>query len=216
MTSSESDTVCRFFFALSNWMQLIKPIILASRSPRRVRLLRQIGIEPEVRPPTIEEEFDPAISEAENAVMLALRKARAVAQSVDRGIVVGADTIVILDGELFAKPVHADDAKRMLRFLSGRTHTVITGFALVDRPTDREVSSHETTKVTFRKIPEKEIDDYVKGGSPLDKAGGYGIQDDYGAVFVTRIQGCFYNVVGFPLSKFYTTLEQFQQHVQLQ
>jgi septum formation protein len=99
----------------------------------------------------------------------------------------------------------------MLRLLSGRTHSVFTAFALVDRPSDKALSDVEETLVTFRELPEEEVDDYVDGGSPMDKAGAYGIQDDYGAVFVTRIEGCFYNVVGLPLSRFYTALRRFQQ-----
>jgi septum formation protein len=87
---------------------------------------------------------------------------------------------------------------------------VCTGFSLLDRPSNRAVTEVETTLVTFRNLPRVEIEEYVAAGSPLDKAGAYGIQDDYGAVFVTRIEGCFYNVVGFPLAKFYTTLQDFQ------
>ncbi len=95
-----------------------------------------------------------------------------------------------------AKPEDPDDAVRMLEMLSGNTHVVHTGYALVDRPSDASVTGVEETLVTFRDIPRSEIEEYVAGGSPMDKAGAYGIQDDYGAVFVTRIEGCFYNVVG--------------------
>lgn len=108
------------------------------------------------------------------------------------------------------KPADRADAIRMLETLSGRTHVVVTGFALVDRPSDRWVSDAEATQVTFRPLTRAEIEQYVDSGSPMDKAGAYGIQDDYSAVFVSRVEGCFYNVVGLPLSKLYTALEEFQ------
>jgi septum formation protein len=191
-------------------MHLIKPLVLASRSPRRIQLLRQIGLHPNVIPCDINEEFDHSISPAENATVLALRKAQEVAGTINGAIVIGADTIVTLDGQMLGKPADRDDAVRMLEMLSGKTHIVHTGYALVDRPSIRFVTGVEATLVTFRDIPRNEIEEYVAGGSPMDKAGAYGIQDDYGAVFVTRIEGCFYNVVGLPLSGLYTALQQFQ------
>lgn len=194
-------------------MRLLKPIVLASRSPRRVALLRQIGIQPIVAPSHVAEEFDASLSASDNAVALALRKAREVARSVADAIIIGADTIVVVDGAFIAKPEDAADAKRMLRLLSKRTHTVVTGFALVNSPSGESAADFESTDVTFRYLPDEEIEEYVAGGSPMDKAGAYGIQDDYGAVFVTRIEGCFYNVMGFPLAKFYTTLQKFQTHL---
>ena len=94
--------------------------------------------------------------------------------------------------------------------LSGRTHTVVTGFALLESPSGRSIVRAEQTQVTFRSLPADEIERYVQSGSPMDKAGAYGIQDDYGAVFVTRIEGCFYNVVGLPLSRLHATLAEFR------
>jgi septum formation protein len=111
---------------------------------------------------------------------------------------------------MMGKPDGRRDAVRMLRALSGRTHSVVTGIALVERPSGRQMTGTERTDVTFRDLPLSEIEEYVSGGSPLDKAGAYGIQDDYGAVFVTRIEGCFYNVVGLPLSRLHTALREFQ------
>lgn len=191
-------------------MHLIKPVVLASRSPRRIQLLRQIGLYPNVIPCDINEDFDHALSPSENAVALALQKAREVARTINGAIVIGADTIVTLDGQMLGKPENPDDAVRMLEMLSGKTHIVHTGYALVDRPSDTYVTGVEGTLVTFRDIPRSEIEEYVAGGSPLDKAGAYGIQDDYGAVFVTRIEGCFYNVVGLPLASLYSALQKFQ------
>ena len=194
-------------------MRTIKPLVLASRSPRRVILLRQIGFEPMVIPSDASEEFDSSLSPSENALLLAQRKAVDVAGKVEDAFVIGADTIVAIDGRMLGKPADAAEAVRMLEMLSGRTHTVHTGFALVDCPSGKSVADVESTRVTFRKLPVSEIEEYVAGGSPMDKAGAYGIQDDYGAVFVTRIEGCFYNVVGFPLTKFYTALTAFQREV---
>ncbi len=191
-------------------MHLIKPLVLASRSPRRIQLLRQIGFDPNVIPCDVNEDFDLSLPPSENAKRLALRKAREVARTINGAIVIGADTIVTLERQMLAKPVDAADAVRMLEMLSGKTHVVHTGYALVDRPSDACVTGVEETFVTFRPIPRPEIEEYVAGGSPLDKAGAYGIQDDYGAVFVTRIEGCFYNVVGLPLSSLYTALQKFQ------
>ncbi len=122
---------------------------------------------------------------------------------------IGADTIVVLDHHVLGKPTSKDDAKRMLRLLSGREHSVYTGFALIDVETKRHVTGVEETKVRFRKLDEKEIVAYINSGSPMDKAGSYGIQDDFGAVFVEKVNGCFYNVIGFPLARFYSTWQRF-------
>ena len=187
-----------------------RKLILASRSPRRLQLLKQIGMSPTVMPCDIPETFDPSLTPEENAAALALKKALHVAQTIPEGVIIGADTIVILAGEMLGKPDGPRDAVRMLSALSGRTHTVVTGFALVDRPSGRQMTGTERTDVTFRDLPLNEIEEYVAGGSPLDKAGAYGIQDDYGAVFVTRIEGCFYNVVGLPLSRLHSALRDFQ------
>jgi septum formation protein len=191
-------------------MESHRKLILASRSPRRLQLLKQIGMSPTVVPCDIPEVFDPSRTPEENASALALKKALHIAQSFPEGVIVGADTIVVLEGEMLGKPDGPRDAVRMLSALSGKTHAVVTGFALVERPSGRQMTGTERTDVTFREIPLSEIEEYVEGGSPLDKAGAYGIQDDYGAVFVTRIEGCFYNVVGLPLSRFHTALQEFQ------
>jgi len=191
-------------------VQFFKPVVLASKSPRRIALLKQIGLHPEVIPSHISEEFDPLMTAAENTKRLALEKAQEVGRGLENALVVGADTTVVLADQVLAKPADAEDAIRMLEMLSGRTHVVHTGFALLDRPSDRYVVDVESTIVTFRNLPRREIEEYVATGSPMDKAGAYGIQDDYGAVFVSRIEGCFYNVVGFPLAKFYAQLAEFQ------
>jgi len=196
-------------------MRMIVPkrIILASASRRRQILLRQIGLTFEVRESDIPEEFEEVKSIPENVRTLALRKAHAVVKPSDNAIVIGADTVVVLDNEVLTKPRDERDACEMLAKLSGRTHEVYTAFALLDCPTGKSTSAVETTKVTFRKLSSQEIKEYVASGSPMDKAGAYGIQDDYGAVFVERIEGCYYNVVGFPLARFYVTMQEFQKQL---
>jgi septum formation protein len=184
------------------------PLILASQSPRRKSLLRQIGLTFSVKPSEVPENLLDHETPEHNAKRIALSKALKVANSRKRGIVIGADTIVVLRRDILGKPRSHREAKRMLRRLSGRMHTVYTGFALVDVETGQRIVDIEKTKVWFRTLSAEEIDEYVASGSPMDKAGAYGIQDDYGAVFVKRVEGCFYNVVGFPLTRFYNALQQ--------
>ena len=187
----------------------MKPLILASQSPRRKSLLRQIGLKFRVIPSRIAEVLSPSQTPGDNAKRIALEKASEVAAHLRKGIVIGADTIVVLDHHVLGKPTSKDDARRMLRLLSGREHSVFTGFALVDVESKRHVTGVEETKVRFRKLDEREIIAYINSGSPMDKAGSYGIQDDFGAVFIEKVNGCFYNVIGFPLSRFYSTLQRF-------
>jgi septum formation protein len=172
-------------------------------------LLRRVGFRFTVQPSNLEERFSARYSPRENARRIALEKALAVAGKIRNGIVIGADTIVVLKGKILGKPRSQSEARSMLRSLSGHQHTVFTGFALVDAATRKYVVESEKTLVRFRPIAESEIEEYVASGSPMDKAGAYGIQDDYGALFVERVEGCFYNVVGFPLTRFYVVLQQF-------
>jgi len=185
-----------------------KPIILASASPRRAEILTKLGLSFTVRPSAIDENLTESLPPAEYAVKLAERKARAVAAEVPAGVIIGADTIVVLEKEMLGKPRSEAEAHEMLRRLSGRTHHVFTGFTILDRPSDRRASGVEMTEVTFRELEEAEIAAYVQSGGAMDKAGAYGIQD-LSAVFAERLNGCFYNVVGFPLTRFYLTLRAF-------
>ena len=184
-------------------------LILASQSPRRRALLRQIGLRFRVIPSHTPERIRRNESPRQNARRIAVEKAREVAGRLRRGIVIGADTIVVLDGRILGKPSTPADARRMLRLLSGREHTVFTGFAIIDAQTGRMRAGVEATRVQFRVLGRQEIASYVRAGSPMDKAGAYGIQDDFGAVFVERIRGCYYTVVGFPLARFYTEWQRF-------
>jgi len=194
-------------------MLIKKKLVLASGSPRRQHLLRQIGLPFEVRESGIDEGNASAGDPVQHVSELSERKAQTVGEFFENAIIIGADTIVRIDGEILGKPADRGDAARMLRLLSGRTHEVYTGVSIVDRPSGRRVTAVEVTKVTFRPLEEDEIRDYVSTGSPMDKAGAYGIQDDMGAVFVERIDGCFYNVVGLPLSRLYVALREFQKQL---
>jgi septum formation protein len=167
-----------------------------------------------VVPSHVAEVMSPSQTPGDNAKRIALEKATEVANRFREGIVIGADTIVVLDHNVLNKPTSKDDAKRMLKLLSGREHSVFTGFALVDARSKKHIAGVEETKVRFRKLDEKEILTYIDSGSPMDKAGSYGIQDDFGAVFIEKVNGCFYNVVGFPLARFYSTYQQFKNDLE--
>ncbi len=170
-----------------------------------------LGLTFDVRDSGVDEEADLPGDPDSHVRVLSQRKAFSVARDVADGIIVGADTVVVLDKAILGKPKSPEDAVRMLKALSGRSHIVYTGFTLVDRPSGKSVTDVERTKVTFRTLWDGEIDSYVASGAPMDKAGAYGIQDDFGAVFVASIEGCYYNVVGFPLTRFYLALHQFQE-----
>lgn len=188
-------------------MESLPLITLASRSPRRAALLRQMGFRFRVLFREISEGTADLEDPVEKVKELSQRKAEAVLDEIERGLIVGADTVVVLGSAIFGKPIDKEDAKRMLNALSGRTHEVFTGFTLMEVG-GRMVSDVERTSVTFRRLKSWEVDSYVETGAPFDKAGAYGIQDRSG-LFVERIEGCFYNVVGFPLTKFYEGLKQF-------
>jgi septum formation protein len=185
----------------------IPRLVLASKSPRRAELLRRMGFVFDIVEPGIEENVPERGNPEDLVATLSAAKAEAVLSEVRDGWVVGADTIVVLDGEILEKPASPPQAAEMLGRLSGRTHTVFTGFTLIHAASGKRLSDVERTAVTFRSIEEWEIADYVSTGSPMDKAGAYGIQDRSG-LFVDRIEGCFYNVVGFPLTRFYEALKR--------
>ena len=186
------------------------PVILASASPRRKQLLSLLGIKFTVEVADIDENCDTDIPPEAYCLNLAFKKAYAVAKNQStESIIIGSDTIVVLDEQIINKPVDASDAKQILRLLSNNTHHVYTGIAIVNSATKEWITNYQVTDVTFRKLTDSEIEAYVESGSPLDKAGAYGIQDDFGAVFVQNINGCYYNIVGLPLEMLYTTLLKF-------
>ena len=184
-------------------MPAIQPrIILASASPRRAELLKQIGVEFELVPSQIEERPHPDEAPGDYITRIARAKVVAVARERDSGLVIGADTVVVLDGRLIGKPQNQADAHRLLRLLSGRWHAVLTGVALYDVETRHEVADYEKTLVKFAQLNDTEIDWYVNTGEPMDKAGAYGIQG-LGGLFVDEIAGNYYNVVGLPIPLVY-------------
>ncbi len=182
------------------------PIILASNSPRRKKLLHQLNLTFEV----LKVEIDESVKKNEKPVhlvkRLSIQKLNEAKEKIKNGIIITADTIVVLDGKVINKPVDEKDAKNILNKLSGRRHIVYTGFSVYNSSTKKTITDYEKTFVTFRDLNNKEIEDYILSGSPMDKAGAYGIQDDFGAVFIKKINGCYYNVVGLPLMKLYQTL----------
>ena len=183
-------------------------IILASTSPRRLNLLKDLGLKVKVVGSKVKEsKFD--ISNPEKLVKtLALTKAREVARRVSKGLIIGADTIVVHGGKILGKPKNREEAKTMLRELSGRTHEVLTGLAVIDASTGKTMVDFVRTRVKFRKLSEEEIASYVATGEPLDKAGAYAIQEKAG-LFVEKIDGCYFNVVGLPLARLAEILKEF-------
>lgn len=189
-------------------MKLSVPFVLASRSPRRRRLLERIGMRFDVDASDVDERISREHAPDRIVESLALLKAREVAERHHEALTMGADTIVTLEGEILGKPADKKEAADMLKRLSDATHTVYTGIALVHPPSERAVCAVEATRVTFARMDDDEVAAYVASGSPMDKAGGYGIQDDCGALFVSRIDGDYYNVVGLPLHRFYRTMKR--------
>lgn len=184
------------------------PIILASNSPRRRELLGQLGISFSVDPADVDERVLPEEAPETYAVRVAMDKARVAAARARSGIIIAADTIVVIGRTILGKPVDAQDAEQMLAALSGQEHAVITGLVVMDALSGRTIARTLVTKVWFRVLSEQEITDYVATGEPLDKAGAYGIQER-GALLVERIEGCFSNVVGLPLSLLTEMLREF-------
>jgi septum formation protein len=180
-------------------------LVLASQSPRRRELLERAGFHPEIRVANILEQPQAGEAPADYVRRLASEKAAAVPRAQDE-LVLAADTVVVLDGHILEKPADEVDAARMLQRLSGRTHQVFTGICLLSNG-EKQVDL-STTTVTFHPLSDAEIADYIASGEPFDKAGAYGIQG-LASKFVERIDGCFFNVVGLPVSLVYRHLKAF-------
>jgi len=187
-------------------------LILASGSPRRAEILRHAGIAFEIRAMGVDESRHPNELPGDYVQRLALAKAQSVVaaerSSKDETLVLGADTIVVAGEDILGKPATRDDAQRMLRRLSGRTHEVHTGLALLrtDRVDQRVME--EITRVEFAPLTDAEIEDHIATGEPFDKAGAYAIQG-VGGRYVTRIEGCYFNVMGLPLARLWSLLREF-------
>ncbi len=181
-------------------------LILASTSPRRAQVLRDAGFVFEMIAPQVIEQPRPDESPLELVERLALEKARAgAARAKSPSVVIGADTGIVIDGAMVGKPVDLEDAGRILRLLSGRTHEVVTGLAAISG--SNALVEREMTRVTFATMSEAEIGAYVASEEPFDKAGAYAIQG-LGGRYVTRIEGCYFNVMGLPLSRLYRMLRR--------
>lgn len=190
----------------------MNPVILASGSPRRKKLLEQINLPFQIQVSSVDEHYKDTLTPPEIVQTLARRKAVDVAQQFDRTLIIGADTIVVYQGAILKKPSSKEAAQTMLRQLSGDTHSVLTGVALCKCSPSNDLQTHllfEETLVTFGDLHPRDIEKYVDSESPMDKAGAYGIQDDYGALFVKRIEGDYNTVVGFPLYAFYQAMQDF-------
>ena len=174
-------------------------IVLASTSPRRANLLDQIGLVFQIRPSHVDESETVHTSPETGVQQLALAKAKAVAANLKNGLVIGADTVVVINQQTIGKPEHVEHAIEILTQLSGARHEVMTGVALVDLKRRCEIVWREKTVVQFRKLHRCEILTYAGSGEALDKAGAYGVQGR-AAAFVERIEGCYFNVVGLPLA----------------
>ncbi len=185
----------------------INSIVLASASPRRLELLRSLGLVVNVMPSNYEEPPHPHLMPRDLAIVHARNKCAQVRPRAADQIVVAADTVVDVDNEAYNKPRDAADAAGMLHDLSGRTHLVHTAFSLALPDRSAPIEHCESTFVTFFPLSDEEIDAYVASGEPMDKAGAYGIQG-YGATLVERVEGDFYTVMGFPLARFARTLHR--------
>ncbi len=206
-------------------------LILASSSPRRVELLRSLGLGFSILPSNIDEDFAEGDKPADIVLKLALAKARAVVDLIGETdeskltqvsgaitcgaalsgaptLVLGADTIVVIDDDVLGKPSSPEEACRMLAGMSGRMHQVFTGIALLSLPDDRAETGYEVSNVYFKPMQEREIAAYVATGEPADKAGAYALQGT-GSAFVERIDGCFTNIIGLPVPKLVTLLRRF-------
>jgi septum formation protein len=175
-------------------------IVLASGSPRRRDLLEALGLKYEVIVSRYHEDTELKSYPSRIVMMHAQRKVQDVAPQVERGVVVGADTIVYYRRRVYGKPRDMDDARRMLRELQGKTHAVYTGLALYDVDQDRLAVDYMRTRVVMRALDEAQIEHYFSIVDPLDKAGGYAIQEAAG-IIIERVEGCYYNVIGFPVAK---------------
>jgi septum formation protein len=182
------------------------PIILASGSPRRKKLLKQMNLTFKVLKVDVDESFKIGEKPVHIVKRLSKYKLDKAIETKMKGIFITADTIVVLKGKVIGKPCDKKDAEKILNTLSGNTHSVYTGFSIYNSFSGKMITDYEKTLVTFRKLEISEIREYIASGSPMDKAGAYGIQDDYGAVFIKKITGCYYNVVGLPLTKLYQSL----------
>jgi septum formation protein len=185
-----------------------RSIVLASASPRRAELLRQIGLDFSVRPATVDETPQRNELPVDLTERLARHKARALVSPPSPSLVIGADTIVVIDGRILSKPRDGEDARRMLTLLHGRTHEVITGLAMRAFPEETCESEHVISRVSFASLSNGQIDWYLSTGEGADKAGAYALQG-IGALLIHSVEGSYTNVIGLPLERLYPHLRRF-------
>lgn len=186
----------------------MRPIILASASPRRQELLANLGLEFEVKVSEVDETLDENMPAAQQVEKLAERKASVVAAQSTIGLVIGADTLVVLGGKPLGKPADREEAVQMLKSLQGRSHEVFTGLAVIDAATGQSVVTHQATAVRFKPLSSEQIQRYVDTDEPMDKAGAYAVQGK-ASIFIDSIRGCYFNVVGLPVAKLADALRMF-------
>lgn len=187
--------------------------ILASASPRRKELMHHLNAPFIVRPSSVNENIEESLPPLKYVQTLATRKATAVSKDSPNSIILGADTVVVHQGDIIGKPENTEQARLMIQALRNSTHRVLTGISLNQTDKVAKITNSKTfcesTRVTFGDIRDELIENYVTHGHPLDKAGGYGIQDRWGAIFTKRIEGDFYNVMGLPVHELYRQLRDF-------
>ena len=190
----------------------MRKIVLASASPRRKEILEITGLKFTVCVSDYEEDLDLSLRPRELARFLSRKKAEAVAYKYKNSIIIAADTFIVFRNRLLGKPHTENEAEKMLRLLNGRAHAVITGFTILDTGTSKKISRSVETTVYFKRLSSEEMRAYVRSKEPLDKAGAYAIQG-LGAVFIEKIEGDFFNVVGLPLCALTESLKKFGVHV---
>lgn len=188
-------------------MNFNRPLILASKSPRRQQLLSEAGFEFEVRTKEVAETYPEGLEHKEVPSYLASKKANALLTEIKNEVVIASDTIVVCDGHILGKPTNHQDASEMLNKLSGKEHQVITGICLLSK--DKKVMFSDTTSVVFKSLSQEEIDHYISNFKPFDKAGSYGIQEWIGMIGITNITGSYYTVMGLPVHRLYEELMRF-------
>lgn len=188
-------------------MNLPYRLILGSKSPRRQELLKSLGVDFEVQVKPVDESFPAELPVKDLAEFIAKKKAEVFDSLADDELVITSDTVVVCEGKALAKAANADEAKTMLRLLSGKTHQVITGVCL--KSNSKVTSFSETTQVHFDDLTEEAIDHYIQKYQPFDKAGAYGIQEWIGMIGIKGIEGDYYNVMGLPLHRLYNLLKAF-------
>jgi septum formation protein len=184
------------------------PIYLASKSPRRKKLLNLLKLNFSSFSVELNEEILDGEHPVKTVKRLAKEKLELAEQKVNKGIIITADTIVVLNKQIIGKPNSKKNAIEILTSLSGNTHFVYTGYSIKNLSSGKQITDYQKTTVKFRSLSHKEIKDYIASGSPMDKAGAYGIQDEFGSVFIEKINGCYNNVVGLPISKVYLSLKE--------